>query len=151
MNTFLKPSDMLYDKCENSVNQLKHSLDICLELASLSWKLLGKPIKKDNKKGKSTLINLLGYKKAHNYAENLKKKILLKLKKHGKNSEQLGKVWNIEKNGKLRNGTIWKNGKWKTVWYHMVPYDTILYHMAPYGTLWYHMVPYGIIWYHMVS
>ena len=54
-----------------------------------SKKLLGKPIKKDNKKGKSTLINLLGYKKAHKYAENLKKKILLKLKKHGKNSSNL--------------------------------------------------------------
>ena len=51
--------------------------------------LVGKPIKKDNKKGKSTLINLMGYKKAHNYANNLKKKILLKLKKHGKKGKDL--------------------------------------------------------------
>ena len=52
-------------------------------------KLIGKPINKDNKKGKSTLINLIGYKKAHNYANNLKKKILLKLKKHGKKGKDL--------------------------------------------------------------
>ena len=54
-----------------------------------SKKLVGKPIKKDNKKGKSTLVSLMGYKKAHNYANNLKKKILLKLKKHGKNADEL--------------------------------------------------------------
>ena len=54
-----------------------------------SKKLVGKPIKKDNKKGKSTLINLIGYKKAYMYADKLKKKILLKLKKHGKKAKDL--------------------------------------------------------------
>ena len=54
-----------------------------------SRKLVGKPIKKDNKKGKSTLLSLMGYEKAHNYANNLKKKILLKLKKHGKKAKDL--------------------------------------------------------------
>ena len=54
-----------------------------------SRKLVGKPIKKDSKKGKSTLVNLMGYEKAHNYANNLKKKILLKLTKHGKNTKDL--------------------------------------------------------------
>ena len=54
-----------------------------------SKKLAGKLIKKDKKKGKSTLINLIGYEKAFKYAENLKKKILLKLKKHGKNAKGL--------------------------------------------------------------
>ena len=54
-----------------------------------SKKLIGKSIKKDNKKGKSTLIKLLGYEKAFNYANNLKKKILLKLRKHGKNAKDL--------------------------------------------------------------
>tara|TARA_A100001011_G_scaffold360363_1_gene407595 strand:- start:2756 stop:3631 length:876 start_codon:yes stop_codon:yes gene_type:complete len=52
-------------------------------------KLVGKPINKDNKKGKSTLTNLMGYEKAHKYANNLKKKILLKLKKHGKKGKDL--------------------------------------------------------------
>ena len=54
-----------------------------------SRKLVGKPIKKDTKKGKSTLVNLMGYEKAYNYANNLKKKILLKLKKHGKKARDL--------------------------------------------------------------
>ena len=57
-----------------------------------SKKLVGKPIKKDKKKGKSTLINLIGYEKSHNYANNLKKKILLKLKKHGKKAKDLSDI-----------------------------------------------------------
>ncbi len=54
-----------------------------------SKKMVGKPIKKDSKKGKSTLIKLFGYEKAYKYAHNLKKKILLKLKKHGKKAKDL--------------------------------------------------------------
>ena len=52
-------------------------------------RLIGKSIKKDNKKGKSTLIKLIGYEKAFNYANNLKKKILRKLRKHGKDAKDL--------------------------------------------------------------
>ena len=52
-------------------------------------KLAGKNLQKDNKKGKSTLLNLMGEKKAYLYAFNLKKKILLKLKKHGKKAKDL--------------------------------------------------------------
>ena len=54
-----------------------------------SKKLAGKPVKKDKKKGKSTLLNLMGEKKAYKYAFNLKKKILLKLRKHGKKAINL--------------------------------------------------------------
>ena len=54
-----------------------------------SRKLVGKPVKKDKKKGKSTLLNLMGENKAYLYANNLKKKILRKLKKHGKNAKDL--------------------------------------------------------------
>tara|TARA_Y100000591_G_scaffold41570_1_gene30646 strand:- start:240 stop:1115 length:876 start_codon:yes stop_codon:yes gene_type:complete len=54
-----------------------------------SKKLVGKLIRKDKKKGKSTLVDLIGYKKAYKYAYNLKKKILLKLKKHGKKAKDL--------------------------------------------------------------
>ena len=54
-----------------------------------SKKLAGKLVKKDSKKGKSTLLNLMGEKKAYLYAFNLKKKILLKLKKHGKKAKNL--------------------------------------------------------------
>ena len=54
-----------------------------------SKKLVGKPVKKDNKKGKSTLLNLMGEKKAYSYAYNLKKKILRNLEKHGKKAKEL--------------------------------------------------------------
>ena len=54
-----------------------------------SSKLLGKLVKKDDKKGKSTLLNSMGEKKAYLYANNLKKKILRKLEKHGKKAKEL--------------------------------------------------------------
>ena len=54
-----------------------------------SKKLVGKPVKKDKKKGKSSLLNLIGERKAYMYAYNIKKKILLKLKKHGKKAKDL--------------------------------------------------------------
>ena len=57
-----------------------------------SKKLAGKNIGKDSKKGKSTLLNIMGYEKTYTYANNLKKKILLKLRKHGKNAEDLTKT-----------------------------------------------------------
>ena len=57
-----------------------------------SKRLVGKPIKKDKKKGKSTIINLIGLEKAYLHANKLKRKILLKLKKHGKNAEELNKT-----------------------------------------------------------
>ena len=52
-------------------------------------RILGKPVKKDNKKGKSTLLNLMGEKKAYLYANKLKKKILRKIEKHGKKAKDL--------------------------------------------------------------
>ena len=54
--------------------------------------LVGKPVKKDNKKGKSTLLKLMGEKKAYLYANNLKKKILHKLKKHGRRAKEMSKT-----------------------------------------------------------
>ena len=54
-----------------------------------SSKLMGKPVKKDHKKGKSTLLTLMGEKKAYLYADNLKKNILRKLEKHGKKAKEL--------------------------------------------------------------
>jgi farnesyl diphosphate synthase len=57
-----------------------------------SKKLVGKSIKKDKKKGKSTLLDLMGYEKSYKYAKNLKNKILFKLKKYGKNTKDLTKT-----------------------------------------------------------
>jgi len=52
-------------------------------------KIVGKPVNKDNKKGKSTILSLMGEKKAYIYTNNLKKKILRKLIKHGKKAKEL--------------------------------------------------------------
>jgi len=54
-----------------------------------SKKIAGKQTKKDQKKGKSTIISLMGYKKANSFALQLKKNILSKLRKHGKNANDL--------------------------------------------------------------
>ena len=54
-----------------------------------SKKLAGKSIKKDQKKGKSTLVALMGYEKAYTYAGRLIKNILSKLSKHGKKADNL--------------------------------------------------------------
>ena len=54
-----------------------------------SKKLVGKSVKKDKKKGKSTLLNLMSENKAYLYANNLKKKILRKIEKHGKKAKEL--------------------------------------------------------------
>ena len=54
-----------------------------------SKKNVGKPVKKDKKKGKSTLIKLLGYKKTLEFAFRRKKMIIDKLKKYGNKSKKL--------------------------------------------------------------
>jgi len=54
-----------------------------------SKKIAGKSTKKDKKKGKSTLISLIGYEKANFFAIKLKKNILSKLKKYGKKANNL--------------------------------------------------------------
>ncbi len=58
-------------------------------------KYTGKTVNKDKKKGKSTIINLVGYNNAYDYAINLKKKILRNLKKHGKKAEDLKSIVNF--------------------------------------------------------
>ena len=52
-------------------------------------KIVGKPIKSDKHKGKPTLVNLLGYKKTLNFANNLKNKIKKKIKNYGIKSQDL--------------------------------------------------------------
>ena len=57
-----------------------------------SKKSTGKPVKKDKKKGKSTLIKLYGYEKTLGFALDRKKMIINKLKKYGKKSNKLIEV-----------------------------------------------------------
>ena len=50
---------------------------------------VGKPTKRDIKRGKATLINLLGYNNSLEYAESLKNKLVNKIKKYGRKSRDL--------------------------------------------------------------
>jgi len=45
--------------------------------------IVGKPTKSDERKGKATLVNLLGYDESLNFAKNLKKKLIQQIKKYG--------------------------------------------------------------------
>ena len=83
------------NKEKKSLSSLGEDIGLLFQLADDfldkkgSRKLLGKPVKKDNKKGKKTLLSLMGEKKAYSYAYNLKKKILRNLEKHGKKASKL--------------------------------------------------------------
>ena len=52
-------------------------------------KIVGKPTKRDKKKGKQTIIGLLGYKETLTFAINLKNKINKKIKNYGIRSKEL--------------------------------------------------------------
>jgi farnesyl diphosphate synthase len=52
-------------------------------------KIAGKKTGKDKKKGKATLISLLGYKNAIKYSNKIKSKIIYDLKKYGTNSNNI--------------------------------------------------------------
>ena len=51
--------------------------------------IVGKPTKSDMKKGKATLLNLLGYEKTVNFAKNLKRKIDKEIEKYGGKADDL--------------------------------------------------------------
>ena len=52
-------------------------------------RIVGKPTKRDKKKGKPTLVNLLGYTETLSFADNLKNKISEKIKNYGNKSQDL--------------------------------------------------------------
>jgi len=52
-------------------------------------RVVGKPTRSDKKKGKTTLVNLIGYKKTLSIADSLKKKITSEIKNYGTKSEDL--------------------------------------------------------------
>jgi len=51
--------------------------------------VVGKPTRRDEKKGKATLVNLIGPKKTLHFAKSLKKKIDYKIKKYGPKTKNL--------------------------------------------------------------
>tara|TARA_Y100000590_G_scaffold427832_1_gene538476 strand:+ start:6720 stop:7499 length:780 start_codon:yes stop_codon:yes gene_type:complete len=58
-------------------------------------KNVGKPVNKDKRKGKATLVNLLGYNKTLEFAFSRKKMIISRLKKYGKKTNELIKTLNF--------------------------------------------------------
>ena len=60
-----------------------------------SKKNVGKPIRKDKKRGKSTLVRFLGYTKTLEFALRRKKMIMDKLKKYGNRSNELIRTVNF--------------------------------------------------------
>ena len=59
-----------------------------------SSKIVGKKTKKDEKKGKATLISLLGYKNAIKYSDKIKSKIINNLKKYGVSTKNISETLN---------------------------------------------------------
>ena len=57
-------------------------------------KLAGKKTGKDNKKGKATLISLLGYRNSIKYCNKIIKNINNKLNKYGKNKNEISDTLN---------------------------------------------------------
>ena len=57
-----------------------------------SKEITGKTINKDKKKGKSTLVNLIGVKRTYEFANDLKTSILNKLNKYGAKANDLKKI-----------------------------------------------------------
>ena len=51
--------------------------------------IVGKPTKSDQKKGKATLVNLLGYKTSLEFAKKLKKNLYEQIKKYGAKGNNL--------------------------------------------------------------
>ena len=56
--------------------------------------IVGKKTGKDRKRGKATLISLLGYKNAVRYSNEIKSKIIEDLKKYGSNSKNINETLN---------------------------------------------------------
>ena len=85
-------------KANNKLIKLGEDIGLLFQLADDfldvrgKSKYTGKTVNKDKKKGKSTIINLVGYNNAYDYAINLKKKILRNLEKHGNKANDLKNI-----------------------------------------------------------
>ena len=84
----------IYNKFESIGNDIGLLFQIADDLIDYKGNLkkAGKKTNKDKKKGKATIINLLGYKNTIKYADRLKIKIFNKLKPYGKKSNSLKKT-----------------------------------------------------------
>ena len=80
-----------FEKIGYEVGLLFQITDDLIDYKGLTKKA-GKKTKKDQKKGKATLISLLGYKNTIKYNKEIKINILKKLSFYGKKSESLKKT-----------------------------------------------------------
>ena len=97
-------SPVLISKKKNQINNFKkigsdigllfQIVDDLIDFKGTA-KVAGKKTKKDQKKGKATLINLIGYDNTFIYAKNIQKRIFKKLKKFGKKSKDLKETINF--------------------------------------------------------
>jgi len=82
-----------FDKIGSNVGLLFQIADDVIDYQGSS-KVAGKKTGKDKKKGKATLISLLGYKNAIKYSENIKFKIISDLDRHNFKSNNLNETLN---------------------------------------------------------
>ena len=83
-----------FENIGNKIGLLFQIADDLIDFKSSSKKA-GKKTKKDLKKGKATLIKLIGYKNTIQYAKNLKLSIFNSLKKYGKKAEDFKNTINL--------------------------------------------------------
>ena len=83
-----------FDKLGSDIGLLFQISDDLIDYKGSSKKA-GKKTKKDIKKGKATLISLLGYKNTIKYNENIKKNIFKKINKFGKKGNNLKETVNF--------------------------------------------------------
>ncbi len=82
-----------FEKIGSDIGLLFQIADDMIDLKGVS-KIVGKKTKKDEKKGKATLISLLGHKNAIKYSYKIKSKIIGNLKKYGSNSKDIEETLN---------------------------------------------------------
>jgi len=80
-----------FGKIGSDIGLLFQIADDLIDCQGLS-KIAGKKTKKDEKKGKATLIGLLGYKNAIKYSDKIKSKIINTLKKYKSGSKNISKT-----------------------------------------------------------
>jgi len=81
----------LFEKIGYEIGLLFQITDDLIDYKGIARKA-GKKTKKDEKKGKATLISLLGYKNTIKYSNKIKKNILNKISFYGRKSENLKKT-----------------------------------------------------------
>jgi len=82
-----------FEKIGSDIGLLFQIADDLIDLKG-STKIAGKKTGKDKKRGKATLISLLGHKNAIKYSINIKSKIIKDLKKYGSKSKKINETLN---------------------------------------------------------